>query len=453
MKRRNFIKLSLAMGGAIFLPTFSYSKALNLSEIVFSTGIHTSNQAQTIIIFQYGGASQLGANLTNLDEIRTLSQNDYGYFGTITKTSNNCWAEAGGTHIESMLASGDMTLFRSCYSAIRENNHNKAHGACVTQNQKGSFDDDNAGILSNLARILEANAVVSSSSIMPFVTLEGESTFYTEGHAPVSSYLKPVALDENLNNPYGRYSRDWRYYTDAESNIANYDDDVNGFDAPLHAQMDTLAQQHNLPSKITDAFTRRASLDTFINTLSSLATPNLGADAYPTDNRFANKVETAVKVLVHNPDTKVITLGTEGLGGWDDHNKASEYVTRSESLFATLKSAIAHLKAEGKDSTINIMVFGEFGRNVNLNDSQGWDHGNLQNFYVLGGQGYFNHKGVVGETIVENTGSNHRLYLKPKPNTYTFEPMSIASTLYKIYGIGNPETLTNNIYPISELFS
>ncbi|MDQ7047770.1 MAG: DUF1501 domain-containing protein [Sulfurovum sp.] len=453
MKRRNFIKLSLAMGGAILLPTFSYSKELNLSEIIFSTGIHNANQAQTIIIFQYGGASQLGANLSNLDEIMPLSQSDYDYFGTITKTTNDCWAEAGGTHIESMLASGDMTLFRSCYSSIREDSKNKAHGSCVAQNQKGSFDDSNAGILSNLARILEDNNVVTQNSIMPFVTLEGESTFYVDGISPVPSYLKPVALDENLNNPYGRYSRDRRYYSDVEASIPDYNDAINGFDAALHSQMDTLAQQHNQASKITDAFTRRSSLDTFIHTLSSVVTPDLGTDAYPLNNRFSNKVETAVKILVHNPDTKVITIGTGGLGGWDDHNKASEYVTRSESLFATLKSAMAHLRAEGKDTTINIMVFGEFGRNVNLNNSQGWDHGNLQNFYVLGGKDYFNHQGIVGETILDDTGSNNRLYLKPKPNTYTFEPLSIASTLYKIYGIENPETLTNNNLEITPLFN
>ena len=114
---------------------------------------------------------------------------------------------------------------------------------------------------------------------------------------------------------------------------------------------------------------------------------------------------------------------------------------------------MAHIKAEGKEQRINIMVFGEFGRNVNLNSALGWDHGNLQNFYVLGGKGYFNHKGVVGETVVDNTGSINRLYLKPKAGSYQFEPMSIAATLYKIYGIDNPETLTNGNKEIDQLFT
>lgn len=444
----------MLLGSAVLVPTFTYSKKLNISEIVFSEGIHNANNAQTIIIFQYGGASQLGANLTNLEEINAASQTDYDYFGTITKTANSCWGEAGGEHIETLLANGDMTLFRSCYSQVREDNNNKAHGLCTAQNQKGSFDDDNAGILTNLAQVLEAHGIVDENTVMPFITLEGESRFYTEGELPLNSYLKPVALNEDLDNPYSRYERDWRYYTDEEFDIPYYNENnESGFDAALHQSMDTLAQSQNNEGKIKDAFSKRAGLGDFIDTISETSTPELGEDAYPENNRFAKRVETAIKVLTNNPDTKVITIGTGGLGGWDDHNKAKEYVDRSESLFSTLKSAMAHIKAEGKEQQINIMVFGEFGRNVNLNAAEGWDHGNLQNFYVLGGKGYFNHKGIVGETVLEDQGGNNRLYLKPKPNTYTFEPLSIAATLYKIYGIENPETLTNNNGSINPLFT
>jgi len=453
MQRRKFIHLSMAAGAALMFPTFTSAKDLNLNEILFSTGIYNTNQAQTIIIFLYGGASQLSGNISNLDEIKPLSESNYdNYFGTITPTTNNCWQEAGGTHMESLIANGDMTLFRCCYSQVRENNKNKAHGLCTLQNQTGTFDERNAGIITNIAHILEENALVNENTIMPFLTLEGESNFYLEGNIPLSSYLKPSALRENLsNNVYARYSRDLRYYTESEENIPNYDDDVLGFDAALHQKMDTLAQQNNPNGKIKNAFTKRASLATFITGIANATTPDLGADAYPISN-FSDKVETAIKVLVHNPDTKIITLGTNGLGGWDNHDQARSYVPRMESLFSTLKSAMAHLKAEGKENNINIMVFGEFGRNVNLNSAQGWDHGNLQNLYVLGGKGYFNHKGVVGETVLQNTGQINRLFLKPKSGTYQFEPLSIAATLYRIYGVENPETLTNNNAPLSPLF-
>jgi len=455
MKRRDFIKLSMATTTALLVPSLLQAKELDLSEVTFSPAVNSANNAQTIMIFMYGGASLLGGNLTNIDEIKTASQSDYdSYFRGITKTANECWQEAGGTHMETLLANGDMTLFRCCYSQVREETNNKSHGLCTVQNQKGSFDDDNAGMVANLAQILEAHGIVDENTVMPFITMEGESKFYAEGRKPLSSYLKPVGIDENLNNPYQRnYAREWYYYTEDEQKIPDYNNRDNGFDAALHEKLDAEAQNHNPEGKIKDAFARRTSLDQFVKGISEAVTPDLGSDTYPTNNSFARKIETAIKILSHNPDTKIITLGTNGLGGWDDHNEARDYVSRKENLFRTLRSAMAHIKAEGKEQTVNIMVFSEFGRNVNLNAAFGWDHGNLQNLYVLGGKGYFNHQGVVGETVLENTGAINRLFLKPKNGTYQFEPLSIAATLYKIYGVQNPETLTNGNGAISPLFT
>jgi hypothetical protein len=454
MKRRAFIKLSMVTATAILLPDMAFAKDLDLSEVTFSSEVNDTNKAQTIMIFMYGGASSLAGNLSNIDEIKMASQSNYdSYFRGITKTTNNCWQEAGGTHMESLFANEDMTLFRCCYSKVREAANNKSHGSCTVQNQKGSFDDNNAGMVANLAQILEANGVVNENTVMPFITMEGESKFYAEGRRPLNSYLKPVGIDENLNNPYQRYSRTWYYYTDEEKETPGYNNNDTGFDAALYTKMDILAQQNNKSGKIKDAFTRRSSLDIFINDIKTAETPELPEDPYPTNNRFANKLETAIKILAHNQDTKIITLGTNGLGGWDDHNEARDYVNRKENLFRTLKSAMAHIKALGKEQNINIMVFSEFGRNVNLNAALGWDHGNLQNLYVLGGKGYFNHKGVVGETVLDNTGSINRLFLKPKNGTYQFEPLSIAATLYKIYGVENPETLTNGNPAIDRLFT
>ena len=439
-------------GTGILLPTFSYSKTLNLNDIQFSKATHDNNHAQTIIIFMSGGASQLAGNISNIEDINKASQSNYSYFRSITQTTNNCWQEAGGTHMEKLIANGDMSLFRCCYSQVREQNNNKAHGVCSSQNQKGSFDEDSAGIIANLAQILEANSIVNENSVMPFITFTGESTFYAEGKKPLNSYLKPVGLDENLNNPYDRYERDWRYYTAQEQKIPDYNNREKGFSAALYAKMDALAQKNNHDGKIKDAFSKRVKLNNFIEDIKKSTTPDLGDDAYPVNNNFSKKLETAIKILVKNQDTKVITIGTGGLGGWDDHNDARNYVTRMESLFTSLNSAMAHIRSESKENSINIMVFSEFGRNVNLNSALGWDHGNLQNLYVLGGKGYFNHKGVVGETTLGDTGRINRLYLKPKEGSYQFEPLSIASTLYKIYGIENPEILTNDNAPISPLF-
>jgi len=451
MKRRDFFKLSLAIGSAILIPEFIYASELDLSKIEFYSDEYETNKAQSIIIFMYGGASQLAGNLTNIDQIEEKSQNSYDYFRGMTKTSNNCWEEAGGKYMEELISNNDMTIFRCCYSKVREEDNIKAHGICTTQNQKGTFDDSAAGIFTNLAQVLEANNVINQNSMMPFVTMESDSTFFEEGSKALSAYLRPIAINEKLDNPYDRYVRNWLYYTPEERQTDNYNDKDEGFDPALDATMDSIAQSHNEEGKIKDAFDKRAGISNFINSISDIQTPDLGDDAYPV-NSFSAKLEASVKLLSANPDTKVITLGTGGLGGWDDHNDARDYVSRMDSLFASVKSTMAHLKALGKQDNINIMIFAEFGRNVNLNLANGWDHGNLQNLYVLGGKGYFNHKGIVGETVLDDIGEVNRLWLKPKDGTYWFEPNSIAATLYKIYGINNPKILTNGYDIIEPLF-
>ena len=449
MKRRGFLKLSLVSASALLAPLSLQSKELNLSSVGFSSSIYEQNSAQSIIVFLYGGASQLSGNMSNIEEIKTNSQSEYdSHFRGVSVTQNGCWQEAGGTHMEAMMQAGDMSIFRTCYSRVREANNNKAHGVCTVQNQKGSFDEDSAGVMTNLARILEYNGVIDRESVMPFVSLEGESSFYADSKGTLSAYLKPVGIDKDLKNPYSRASmRDWRYYTKVETDSAPKTyykkDEEGGFDPALHVKMDALARKHSSDEKIIEAFDKRIYLDSFIDNIKAKETPNLGEDVYPTNNRFAENLETAIKIVANNQDTKVITIGG-GLGGWDDHSDARDYVVRSESLFKSLRSAMAHLKALGKEDTINIMVFSEFGRNVNLNAALGWDHGNLQNVYILGGKKYFNHRGIVGETELSATGAINRMYMLPKSGTYEFEPMSIAATIYGIYGVTNAEQLTNN---------
>ena len=94
MKRRDFIKLSLVVSSMILTPQYSYATALDLNKIQFT---NNQNNVQTLIIFLYGGASQLAGNLSNIDEIKNLSQSNYSnYFRGMTKTTNNFWKEAGG---------------------------------------------------------------------------------------------------------------------------------------------------------------------------------------------------------------------------------------------------------------------------------------------------------------------------------------------------------------------
>ena len=441
MKRREFIKLSTIAASTLFISNNSYAKDVDINEINFNQSVFTQNGAQTIMIFLYGGASELSGNFTNIDEIKAASQSNYdNYFRGVTKTvPNNFWQEAGGAFMEELVSSGDLNVFRTIFSKQRDEENNKSHGRCVAQNQRGAFREEGEGIFSTLARVLSEKGAINSNTVLPFITMEGESAFFSIGDTPLAGYVKPVGVNENLDNPYTRAGDNpWYYYTRAErdANATNYRDTPPLLDAKLNF----LAQNINTPGSMKEAFAKRGDLEAFIEDIKTKTLPE--GVAYPENNDFAQKLEAAVKILSANPDTKVISLGSGGLGGWDDHNEARDYMSRMESLFGALKSAMEHIKAEGKDGNINICIFGDFGRNVNLNSALGWDHGNNQNLFLLGGKNYFNHVGVAGETKLYNSGALNRLYLVPKEGSVEFEPLSVAATIYKIYGIENPEVLT-----------
>jgi uncharacterized protein (DUF1501 family) len=154
-----------------------------------------------------------------------------------------------------------------------------------------------------------------------------------------------------------------------------------------------------------------------------------------------------------------ITVGG-GLGGWDDHNNGIDnYPTRMNQLFAALKAAALHIKYSNGTtmggvtrSTDNIVinVYGDFGRRVNLNNSEGWDHGNNQNLWTIGGSGLINAAQggqrelgkIVGRTVrVGDPGTNNQV-TEPEAGSYQAEPMSIAASLYSYFGVTNPEILT-----------
>jgi uncharacterized protein (DUF1501 family) len=131
-----------------------------------------------------------------------------------------------------------------------------------------------------------------------------------------------------------------------------------------------------------------------------------------------------------------------------------------EDLFETLRAAMKHIKYSGQQTAgitstpgglarrtdnIIINIFGDFGRRVNLNDSVGWDHGNCQNLYTLGGQSVRGAAAlgkVVGITQrVGRAGTNDQV-LEPASGSYEFEPMAMAASIYRYFGAQNPEVLT-----------
>ncbi len=425
--------MSLVTMAALF-PSLAYgSTPVDLSQVQFDNNVYNNNNAQTIMIYLYGGASELGGNLSNFDEIQEKSQNKYD-LRYLNKTTNNFWSEAGGEVMERMLTAGDMNIFRTCY---RKDNPSKSHGDCTSENQRGLMNIEDpsygAGIFSTLGKVLLNGSAIHSETVLPFLTMEGESGLFSTGPFDVENFLRPAAMNEDLSNPYSR-SLNYELYTNDEWNS-----NPRPKETSISTTMDELARSVNQNQTIQNAFDKRATLESFIEEQKARVVPeNI---EYP-NTSFGKKLKAAVNVLTGNPDTKVISLGSGGLGGWDDHSNAvSVYSTRMRELMESIEVALAHLKAESRNN-VNIMVFAEFGRNVNLNDSEGWDHGNNQNVYIFGGKDYFNHVGIVGETQLQPTEANNRLYTEPRANSYTFEPYAVAATIYKMYGVSNPEVLT-----------
>ncbi|WP_353662717.1 DUF1501 domain-containing protein [Hydrogenimonas sp. SS33] len=447
--RRRFLKGLGAFSAASLLPLRLKSADLPYDRIEFDPALYEKNNAQTVIIYLYGGPSELAGNLSNIEEISSKSQNPYPlgndrYMKVVEKY--NIWGNAGGYAMERMLDAGDLNLFRTCYRTVDDL---KSHGECTSQAQRGRDLAGGAGIIANIAAVLSRRGILTEPTgtedvgkSIPFVTMEGESTFFTEDDLDLESFLKPVAFGSGASNPY---RRDGWYY---EDRVLNHD-----ANATYGNYFDRLAQRFNAPGKVREGFERRATLESFANDIAAMEPPE-GIE-YP-DNVFGQRLKTAMNLLIANEHTKMVSLGSPGLGGWDDHSNAIDsYTRRMTDLMESVEVAVAHMKAAGKNN-ISIVVFGEFGRNANYNNSLGWDHGNNQNVYWFGGRDYMNRLGIVGETEV--TGQGTRLYTRPKNfgrsgESYHFQVFSIAATLYKIYGITNPEILTHGNPVIRDLLA
>lgn len=458
MNRRSFLKLA-AMSGltAMMPPLFSNRNAW--AALPDTIDYRAPAVLPTIInIFLYGGPSELAGNLTNLEDINANSQNPYP--SDIELTANDFWVAAGGNIMERLLAKGDLSIYRT---VNRIKSDTKGHGLSVTQNLVGNLDVYNPGIATTLAAILEEQAALNQNLfdkpidelVLPFVSFEGDSKVFNLGDLNPSLALRPMNLNENFANPYER--RSYWYLDGGDENKPNDQwleamaRDVGTLNAPRRA-------------KIEETFLKRADLEIYIKKHfnETIVEGSIPSDPdsenseepdpiiYP-DNPFGDKLKAAVSLAVNNPDTVFISLGSGGLGGWDDHSGGiDDYPGRMLYLFEALEAATKHLRGAYKNlgiesaGSVVINVFGDFGRNVNLNDSMGWDHGNNQNLYTLGGWGIDGRVlgKLVGRTQRIGTPFQNRQFTSPTADSYQCEPFSIASTIFKYVGVQHPEVLT-----------
>lgn len=459
MNRRQFLQsaglFGLGMGAAhagLLLPR-AVPGGLDMSQLDL-TPVTADQLPRVIHVFLYGGPSELAGNLSNIEAIMASSENAYPVqfdpaHADTQVTANGFWRDAGGAIMERLVAAGDMSVYRTM-NRIKQDT--KDHGTCISQNLVGNLDRQAPGVATVLAFLLEHQNPFGKpveELLFPFVTFEGDSLIFNHGGLDLPLALRPLAMNNQLQNPYQRSSVGAGYlHPGTEVDLA----------------LDTLASRVNAGSGHTalhDAFTQRASYaeqleaslsaDQITATIDSynLALPPEAQIAYP-DANFGRLLRAAVGLALANSETVFISTGSGGLGGWDDHAEALDnYPDRMQELMLALEAAVTHIKAAGQNGVahadkIIINVYGDFGRNVNLNNSLGWDHGNNQNLYTVGGAGIVGRSlgKVVGTTQLIGQPGTNRQFTSPAADSYQFEPFALASTLYRYFGVNNPEVLT-----------
>ncbi len=477
MNRREFLRNSSLLGIGATSPTLFgvpgfISRAAAMPMVDQVDFVMPQVMPQVINVFLYGGPSELAGNLTNMDIINRNSQNPYpddlrraisDDEGQVTE--HGFWADAGGIAMEDMLAAGDMSVYRTIN---RLKNNTRAHRPSVFSSLKGSLAIEAApGMGSTLATLLHAHSDQLNGSallggkqltelVLPFISFEGTTTAFArdvDGNLPLQ--LRGLSLDEEFDNPYSRGNNDndlelevlVRKIVNNQQRI-RFDKVAEGFD--IRRNMERLVG--NLQNAAEDPLPAPpAAID---GSIDPDVDPATGFLRYPGNNSFSGRIKAAVTLAIKNPDSLFITVGG-GLGGWDDHSSAIEdYVPRMNQIMEALRVATKHIRYSdasygGDRATDNIIikVHGDFGRNVNLNNSAGWDHGNNQNLYTLGGAALrpANALGkVVGKTEIFGPANENRQYTKPTDDSYQAEPLSIASTVYRYFGAQNPQALTRD---------
>jgi len=416
-------------------------------------------------------------------------------------TRHGFWTDAGGDAMQFMLDQGYMSVYRTLMKRL---DTTRSHRESLLMSQKGSLDIEvGPGVGTRLAATLfqhrgefEATTALADGTaigglsngssngvealFLPFVSFEGETRYFQQDpDFPLPLLLRGTTLDQNLESPYSRGS----------------DDD------PVKTALNNLVGKVMTPGKlarfggVADAFDLREFFENKMGDLDPngaavndstdssgdplpfiVGRPDSAADAtavglvegdqlvYP-DNRYTDRIRAAVTLALKNPSSLYITVGG-GLGGWDDHNNGIDrYPGRMDDLFAVIRAAMLHIKYSDNAATlpaipggtpgvrttssnIAINVFGDFGRIVNLNNSEGWDHGNNQNLFTFGidGPGSPRPAGALGKVVgqterVGDSGTNNQVTV-PAQGSYEAEPMSVASTVYSYFGVQNPEVLT-----------
>jgi len=411
-----------------------------------------------------------------------------------TPNNNNAFLDnngAGGRAMQFMVDNNYMSVYRTLMKRL---DGTRSHRESLLQSFKGSLDiEASAGVGTKLAATLfqhrstfENTTVLADGNplgdlvndlLLPFVSFEGDTrAFQQDPDFQIPLLYRGLTLDQNFNNPYTRNSNNNNAALEAlllqtgtrvsadEYNKIRYAAAGNSFDLRgfMEDNIDDIADANNATLPIVTEQVDADSVGVALN----------APLQYPT-NQYTSRIRAAVTLALINPGSLYISVGG-GLGGWDDHNNGIDnYRNRMNDLFEVMKAAMLHIKysdqlmpgavqtlgipnvlnSGGPRTTNNIVInmSGDFGRRVNLNGNQGWDHGNNQNLFTFGGAGVTSAANennvrelgkVVGRTVRVGQGGTNNQVTEPAPGSYETEPMSVASTVFSYFGVQNPELLT-----------
>jgi len=423
-----------------------------------------------------------------------------GFWGSnLSGTGTDNGLGAGGDDMQFLVDQGHMSVYRTM---MKRKNTSQSHRESILMSQKGSLDIDfAAGFGFKLAALISENRALYEGTtaladgtgapisdveklVMPFVSvLDGDTRIFDkDSKVTVPLLFNGISANSDLDNPFSRP-------TSSDGRVADPTEDAM-FEAMAQK---TISQSTKDYSEVIEAFKLRQELADAMGTFDGafdtggaglnlplltdtddIAANGGNALVYP-NTSIGRSLRAAVTLAVENPGTLFTTVGG-AFGGWDDHNNGVDrYPRRMREVFEALRVAMMHIKYTNNAATpinglsrptdnIIINVFGDFGRRVNLNTSLGWNHGNNQNFYTLGGArpglrtdtGGFGPQGglgkIVGKTVRTGNAGEDRQFTEPATNSYEFEPMSVAANIYKYFGVdyasnpisaSNPDPLTS----------
>ncbi len=116
------------------------------------------------------------------------------------------------------------------------------------------------------------------------------------------------------------------------------------------------------------------------------------AATYPA-NRFGNNLKLITELICSGSETKVYYIS---LSGFDTHARQKQVHERLlTTLSEGLHAMVGDLKKNNRFDDTLIMAFSEFGRRVKQNGSEGTDHGEANNLFLLSGS--LKQKGCINE--------------------------------------------------------